>query len=143
MFSNVKNVPLAPQYRKRLLQISTVTARNIHNHACATCNDKRSSSLMGFETWDGWLIAGNTHNIVVIQNKLILPAYIHFKTILLFFNLSTHFPNTTKEFFRLLENNSNNPLPASHPKDRVVNVCKHKFACTNVTPKPPAPNTGL
>ena len=135
MFSNVKNLPLAPQYRKRLLQISTVTARNIHNHACATCNDKRSSSLMGFETWDGWLIAGNTHNIVVIQNKLILPAYIHFKTILLFFNLSTHFPNTTKEFFRLLENISNNPLPASHPKDRVVNVCKHKFACTNVTPK--------
>ena len=85
--------------------------------------------------WDGWLIAGNTHNIFVIQNKLILPAYIHFKTILLCFNLSTHFPNTTKEFFRLLENISNNPLPASHPKDRVVNVCYHKFACTNVTPK--------
>ena len=139
MFSNVKNLPLAPQYRKRLLQISTVTARsarNIHNHACATCNDKRSSSLMGFETWDGWLIAGNTHNIFVIQNKLILPAYIHFKTILLFLNLSTHFPNTTKEFFRLLENISNNPLPASHPKDRVVNVCKHKFACTNEETEP-------
>ena len=96
MFSNVKNLPLAPQYRKRLLQISTVTARNIHNHANATCNDKRSSSLMGFETWDGWLIAGDTHNIFVIQNKLILPAYLHFKTILLCFNLSTHFPNTTK-----------------------------------------------
>ena len=31
MFSNVKNLPLAPQYRKRLLQICTVTARNIHN----------------------------------------------------------------------------------------------------------------
>ena len=83
-FSNVKNLPLAPQYRKRLLQMSTVAARNIHNHASATCNDKRSSSLMGFETWDGWLIAGNTHNIFVMQNKLILPAYIHFKTILLF-----------------------------------------------------------
>ena len=91
--------------------------------------------LMGLETWDGWLISGNTQYIFVIQNKLILHGYIHFNTILLFLNLSTHFPNTTKEFFRLLENISNNPLPASHPKDRVVNVCKHKFACTNVTPK--------
>ena len=44
-----------------------------------------TTSDMGFETWDGWLIAGNTHNIFVMQNKLILPAYIHFKTILLFF----------------------------------------------------------
>ena len=70
-----------------------------------------------------------------MQNKLILQGYIHFKTIFLFFNLSMHFPNTTKEFLQLLENISNNPLPPSHPKKRVVNVCKHKFACTNVTPK--------
>ena len=27
------------------------------------------------------------------------------------------------------------PYHTSHPKDRVVNVCKHKFAFTNVTPK--------
>ena len=70
-----------------------------------------------------------------MQNKLILQGYIHFKTIFLFFNLSMHFRNTTKEFLQLLENISNNPLPPSHPKKRVVNVCKHKFACTNMTPK--------
>ena len=52
--------------------------------------------LMGLETWDGWLIAGNTQDIFAIQNKLILHGYIHFKTILLFLNLSTHFPNTKK-----------------------------------------------
>ena len=91
--------------------------------------------LVGLETWDGWLITGNTHDIFVIQNKLILHGYIHFKTIMLFLNLSTHFPNTTKKFLQLVENISNNPLPHSHPKNRVVNVCEHKFACTNVTPK--------
>ena len=63
--------------------------------------------LMGLETWDGWLIAGNTQDIFVIQNKLILNGYIHFKTKLLFLDLSTHFPNTTKdaaatgEYFKL------------------------------------------
>ena len=145
MFFNVKNLPLVPQYQKRLLQMSTISVRNIHNHVkvektSATCNNKRQFGetlhvLRGFETWDGWLIAGNTHDISVMQNKLILQGYIHFKTIFLFFNLSMHFPNTTKEFLQLLENISNNPLPPSHPKKRVVNVCKHKFACTNVTPK--------
>ena len=40
--------------------------------------------LMGPETWDGWLIAGNTQDIFAIQDKLILHGYIHFKTILLF-----------------------------------------------------------
>ena len=91
--------------------------------------------LMGLETWDGWLISGNTQYIFVIQNKLILYGYIHFNTILLFLNLSTHFSNTTKEFLQLLENILNNPLPPSRPKHRVVNVCMHKFACTNVTTK--------
>ena len=43
---NVKNLPLAPQYRKRLLKISVNSVRNIHNHAkvektSATCNNKR------------------------------------------------------------------------------------------------------
>ena len=57
------------------------------------------SRLVGLETWDGWLIAGNTHDIFVMQNKLILHGYIHFKTIMFFFNLSTHFPNTTKKNF--------------------------------------------
>ena len=34
MFFNVKNLPLAPQYRKRRLQITcnTISMRNIHNH---------------------------------------------------------------------------------------------------------------
>ena len=93
------------------------------------------SRLVGLETWDGWLIAGNTHDIFVMQNKLILHGYIHFKTILLFLNRSTHYLNTTKEFLQLLENISSNPLPPSHSKEHVISVCKHKFACTNVTPK--------
>ena len=46
MSFNVKNLPLAPQYRKRLQQISANSVRNIHNHAkvgktSATCNNKR------------------------------------------------------------------------------------------------------
>ena len=81
------------------------------------------SRVMGLETWDGWLIAGNTHDIFVMQNELILHGCIYFKTKLLFQNLSTHFPNTAKEFLQLLENISNKPLPTSHPKYRVVNVC--------------------
>ena len=106
MFFNVKNLPLALQYRKRLLQMSTISVRNIHNRVkvektSTTCNNKRwfvetLHVLRGFETWDGWLIAGNTHDISVMQNKLILQGYMHFKTILLFLNLSMHFPNTTK-----------------------------------------------
>ena len=56
MFFNVKNLPLAPQYRKRLLQISANSVRNIHNHAkvektSATCNNKR---------WLTWFV-GNLH----------------------------------------------------------------------------------
>ena len=42
------------------------------------------SRLVGLETWDGWLIVGNTHDIFVMQNILILHGYINFKTILLF-----------------------------------------------------------
>ena len=100
MFFNGKNLPLAPQYRKRLLQISANSVRNIHNPAkvgktSTTCNNKRSmvnmvrgqpsrTRLMGLETWGGWLIAGNTQDIFAIQNRLILHGYIHFKTILLF-----------------------------------------------------------
>ena len=46
MFFDVKNLPLAPKYRKRLLQISAMSVRNIHNHAkvektSATRNNKR------------------------------------------------------------------------------------------------------
>ena len=106
MFFNVKNLPLAPQYRKRLLQMSTISVRNIHNRVkvektSTTGNNKRwfvetLHVLRGFETWDGWLTAGNTHDISVMQNKLILQGYMHFKTILLSLNLSMHFPNTTK-----------------------------------------------
>ena len=60
------------------------------------------SRLMGLETWDGWLIAGNTQDVFVIQNKLILLGHIHFKTKLLFSDLSTHFPNITAagEYFK-------------------------------------------
>ena len=91
MFFNVKKLPLVSQYRKRLLQITANSVRNIHNHAkvektSATCNNKRwltwlvqPSRLVGLETWDGWLIAGNTHDIFVMQNKLILHGYIHLR----------------------------------------------------------------
>ena len=56
MFFNVKNLPLAPQYLKRLLQISANSVRNIYNHAkvgktSATCNNKR---------WLTWFV-GNLH----------------------------------------------------------------------------------
>ena len=79
----------------------------------------QTSRLVVLEIWDWWLIAGNTHDIILTQNKLRLHGYIHSKT-----NLSTHFPNTAaKEFLQLLDNISNNPLPTSHPKNRVVNVC--------------------
>ena len=56
MFFNVKNLPLAPQYQKRLLQICVNSVRNIHNHAkvektSTTCNNKR---------WLTWFV-GNLH----------------------------------------------------------------------------------
>ena len=45
-FRLMSNLTLAPQYRKRLLQISTISMRNINNHVKvekinATCNNKR------------------------------------------------------------------------------------------------------
>ena len=141
MFFNVKNLPLAPQYRKRLLQISANSVRNIHNHAkvektSATCNNKRwFVGNLHVLRWDGWLIAGKMHEIFVMQNKLILHGYIHFKNVLLFLNLFTHFPNSTKNFCSFPRIFQIITCPTSHPKDRVVNVCKHKFAYTNMTPK--------
>ena len=88
MLFNVKNLPLAPQYRKRLLQINGNSVRNIHNHAnvekpSATCNNKRwfreqTSRFMGLETWDGWLIAGNTPRYFCHPDKFIVHGYILF-----------------------------------------------------------------
>ena len=57
---------------------------------------RQPSLLEGLETWDGWLIAGNTHDIFGMQNKLTLHGYIHVMTIMLFLNPSTHFPDTTE-----------------------------------------------
>ena len=56
MFFSVKNLPLAPQYRKRRLKINANSVRSIHNHAkvektSATCNNKR---------WLTWFV-GNLH----------------------------------------------------------------------------------
>ena len=101
MSFNVNNLPLASQYRKRLLQISANSVRNIHNHAkvektSTTCNNKRwfmrgqPSCLVRVETWDGWLIACNMHDIFVMQNRFILHGYLHFKTAMHFLKLSTH-----------------------------------------------------
>ena len=72
MFYNLKNLPLVPQYQKRLLQMSTISVRNIHNHVkvektSATCNNKRwfegNLHVAWLETGNGRLIAGNTHDI--------------------------------------------------------------------------------
>ena len=105
MFFNVKNLPLAPPYRKRLLQICANSVRNTRNQAKVEKKTARHVTTSGGKratftsrgAWDGWLIAGNTHDIFVMQNKLILHGHIHFKTILPFLNLSTHFPNTTNK----------------------------------------------
>ena len=56
MFFNVKNLRLAPQYRKWLLQISASSVRNIHTkveETSATCNNKSDGRL----TW----LVGNLH----------------------------------------------------------------------------------
>ena len=108
MFLNVKNLPLAPQYRKRLLQIDRNSVRNIQNHAkvektSVTCNNKRwfvgnLHVLWGLKHgMGGWLLV--THrDIFVMQNKFIVHGYIHFQTTLPSLHLSTHFPNTTKAY---------------------------------------------
>ena len=108
----------------------------------ATCNNKRwfvgnlhRSRLTRLETWDGWLLAGNTHNIFLMQNKLILHGYIHYKTILFFLIFPHIFQTQQKNFCSYWRIFQIIPYLTSHPKDREVNVCKHKFACTNVTPK--------
>ena len=43
MFFNVKNLPLTPQYRKGLLQLSANCVRNIHNHPKVE-NKKKSTT---------------------------------------------------------------------------------------------------
>ena len=126
----MKRLPLAPQYQKRLLQISTISMRNTHNNVkvektSATCNNKHRS---GQPSWDGWLIAGNTYDMSVTQNKLILRGYVHFNTMFVFFKsfhtFSQHnnriFAATVWKIFHII------PYPLLPTlKERVVNICQH------------------
>ena len=57
------------------------------------------SRFIGLETWDGWLIAGNTQDIFVIQSKLILHGYIHFETTSLVFKSFHTFFQHNKRIF--------------------------------------------
>ena len=52
-----------------------------------------------------------------------------------FSNLSTRFPTPQKHFGSYWRMFQIVPYPPSHPKELEINVCKHKFACTNATPK--------
>ena len=45
------------------------------------------------------------------------------------------FPTQLKNFWSYWRIFQIIPHPTSHPKECVVNACKHKFACTKVTPK--------
>ena len=87
------------------------------------------------ETWDGWLIAVKRTKFLSCKiNWYFMVIYI-LRIYCFFKNLFTHFPNSTKNFCSFLRIFQIITCPTSHRKDRVVNVCKHKFACTNVTPK--------
>ena len=108
MFFNVKNLPLAPRYGKRLLQISANSLRNIHNLAkvgktSATCNNKR---------WLTWFV-GNLHKhgmggwLLVIRkiflsckiNWYFMAIYILRLYCFFFLNLYTHhFPTQENNF---------------------------------------------
>ena len=103
-------------------------------HDIATCNNKQwfGGNLHVLKrAWNG-----SMHCIFVIPKKLMFLVYIHFKTIVLFSNLSTCFPTPQNNFCSYRRKFQIIPYPhPSHPKELGVNVCKHKFACTNVTPK--------
>ena len=145
MFFNVKNLPLAPQYRKRLLQKSTISVRNVHNHAkvektSATFNNKRwfvgnLHVLWGLKHgMGGWLLVTRTIFVSCKINWYFMVIYILRHNC--FFKIFSHIsPTRQKNFCSYWRIFQIIPYPTSHPKDRVVNVCKHKFACTNVTPK--------
>ena len=86
---------------------------------------------------DDWFLQTRTV-FVFIQNRLIFHAYIHFKTLILLFT-SFYEIFWQKIHFAAAINFLNNPLPPTPRKLTVmcVNVCRHKFTCTNVTPKWP------
>ena len=110
-FFNVKNLPLAPQYWKSLLQISANSVRNIHNHAkvgktSATCNNKQ---------WLAWFV-GNLHILWVLKHGMggwlvVIPniflsykinwyfMIIYILTLYCFFEIFPHiFPTQQKNF---------------------------------------------
>ena len=82
----------------------------------------------------GWLLVKRTKFLSCKINWYFMVIYI-LRIYCFFKNLFTHFPNSTKNFCSFLRIFQIITCPTSHRKDRVVNVCKHKFACTNVTPK--------
>ena len=101
-----------------------------------TTSDGSWATFTFYEAWDGWLIAGNTHDTFVMQNKLILHGYIHFKTILRLFKIFPHiFPTQQNNFCSYWKIFQIIPYPTSRSNVCAVNLCNHKFACTNATPK--------
>ena len=129
--------------------MSTISVRNVHNHVkvektSATFNNKRLFEDVLWELkhgMDGWLLVTPRYfcHAKEIDTSWLYP----FKTILLFLKsfhtFSKHnkriFAATRSSLLQLVENISNNPLLPSHPKEHLVNVCCHKFACRNQKPK--------
>ena len=120
--------------------------RNIHNHAkvektSATCNNKRwfvgnLHVLRGLKHgMGGWWLVKRTIFLSYKINWYFMVIYILRLNCFFFLIFSHIFPTQQNNFCSYWRIFQIIPYPTSHPKDRVVNVCKHKFACTNVTPK--------
>ena len=123
MFFNVKTYLWLHNMEKT--KISTISVRTfMYNHVkvekpqhdIATCNNKQwfGGNLHVLKrAWNG-----SMHCIFVIPKKLMLLVYIHFKTIVLFSNLSTCFPTPQNNFcsYRRIFHIIPYPHP-SHPKE--------------------------
>ena len=147
MFFNVINLPLVPQYRERLLKISANSVRNIQNHAkvektSATCNNKRLTWFVS-NLHVLWGLKHGTGGRLLVIRTIFLSCKINWYFVVIyilrlycfFLIFPPIFPTQQKNFCSYWRIFQIIPYPTSHPKNRVVNVCKHKFACTNVTPK--------
>ena len=91
------------------------------------------------QTWGGLLISSNMYWFFFFSSRKIdwYSKHIHILRLWYFFSsLSMNFSDTTIHFSAGIIF-FNNPLPPTPLKGTVMllNVCKHKFTCTNVTPK--------
>ena len=122
----------------------------VHNHAkvektSATCNTEQQamvnlvrgqpSRLVVLETWDGWLIAGNIRTIFLSCKINWYFMVIYILRLYCFFKSFDPFSQHNKRIFAASGEYFKQSFIPSHPKNRLVNVCEHKFECTNVTPK--------